>query len=72
MFWIGFAAGIMATMAFLVTEHLIGQWDWKTPTALGKTFSQIVHWRDRQLLNWETLEWRRQEHKDTGRPFSMK
>ena len=54
MFWIGFAAGIMATLAFLVTEHLIGQMDWKTTTALGKAFSPMLFCRGRQLLNWKT------------------
>ena len=25
MFWIGFASGVVATVAFLIMEHLIGQ-----------------------------------------------
>ena len=65
MFWIGFAVGIMATLAFLVTEHLIGQLDRKTRTALGKAFSPMLCWHDRH-------ERRRQEHKEPGRPLSMK
>jgi hypothetical protein len=70
MFWIGFAAGVTATMAFLVTEHLIGQLDRRTRTALSKAFSPILCWRDRKLLDWETLEWRGQEYKDA--PLSRK
>ena len=27
MFWIGFALGVVATIAFLITEHVIGQLD---------------------------------------------
>jgi hypothetical protein len=29
MFWIGFALGVLASFAFLMTEHLIGQSKWQ-------------------------------------------
>jgi hypothetical protein len=36
MFWIGFALGVLATFAFLMTEHLIGQSKWQKKIAFSK------------------------------------
>jgi uncharacterized protein with PQ loop repeat len=36
MFWIGFALGVLATFAFLMTEHLIGQSKWQKKIAFAK------------------------------------
>ena len=38
MFWIGFALGAVATIAFLITEHVIGPLDWQQRTAFIKSF----------------------------------
>ena len=38
MFWIGFALGAVATIAFLITEHVIGQLDRQQRTAFIKSF----------------------------------
>jgi hypothetical protein len=37
MFWIGFALGVLATFAFLMTEHLIGQSKWQQKIAFAKS-----------------------------------
>jgi hypothetical protein len=37
MFWIGFAVGVVATIAFLVTEHVIGQLGRQQRTAVIKS-----------------------------------
>jgi len=38
MFWIGFALGVLATIAFLLTEHVIGQLDRQQRSAFIKSF----------------------------------
>jgi hypothetical protein len=37
MFWIGFAVGVVATIAFLMTEHVIGQLGRQQRTAVIKS-----------------------------------
>jgi hypothetical protein len=38
MFWIGFALGVVATVAFLIAEHVIGQLNRQQRTAFIKSF----------------------------------
>ena len=38
MFWIGFAFGVVATVVFLIAEHLIGQLNWQKCLRVLKLF----------------------------------
>jgi hypothetical protein len=39
MFWIGFAFGVVATVVFLITEHLVGQLNLQKGVAVLKSLS---------------------------------
>jgi len=38
MFWVGFAFGVVATVVFLISEHLIGQLNWQKCVRVLKFF----------------------------------
>ena len=48
MFWVGFAFGVVATVVFLITEHLMGQYRQKCVSVLklfypaGKTSKPVI------------------------------